>query len=450
MPAFLPIFVQEIARRQRERPFENHCKTSSLFFFLLGIALCLLTGGTVAAAADVYLESQRQGYSQIPVAVLRFTGSASGKFVTLAEATFRNDLVRSGFFDLVNVYRRPGDTDLQAAEASGAMVTTSAVVDANGGTLTLIGRAWERGREAPVVEVKFTGDAVSIRQMSHRLADKLVTYFTGEPGIAQTQIAYVSDATGHKEIYVMDYDGENETRLTGDRSIVLSPHWSHNGGQIAYTSYRAGKPDAYLLEMTTGARKPLLSAPGINYPPVWTPNGERLVFASTRTGDAEIYTLPTGGGSVTRLTFSEANDLSPVWSALGKQIAFTSDRGGSPQIYIMEADGANVRRLTFTGDYNTSPAWSPKGDRIAYACRNPEKRMKICLVGIDGQNPIQITEDGPYDDESPSWAPNGRDLVFTSNRFGKRHIFAIRADGTQMTRLTTGNANHTSPAWSPR
>jgi len=448
--ARLPVSVYDIARRQREHPFGNHCKIPFLFFSLLGVGLHLLIGGAAVQAADVYLESQRQGHQQIPIAVLRFTGSAGGELVTLAESTFRNDLVRSGFFDLVDVYRRPGDTDLRAAERAGAMVTAAAVVDAKGGDLTLIGRAWEIGRDAPVVEVKLTGDAASIRRMSHRLADKLVTYFTGEPGIAQTQIAYVSDATGHKEVYVMDYDGGNETRLTSDRSIILFPHWSHDGGRIAYTSYRTGNPDAYLLEMSTGARKPLLSAHGINYPPVWTPSGERWVFASTRTGDAEIYTMPAGGGDIKRLTFNEANDLSPVWSALGKQIAFTSDRGGLPQIYVMEADGANVRRLTFTGDYNTSPSWSPKGDRIAYACRNGEKRMKICIVDTDGQNPVQVTEDGPYDDESPSWAPNGRDLVFTSNRVGKRHLFAIRADGTQMTRLTTGNAHHTAPVWSPK
>ena len=428
----------------------NRPITKLFLLFLFGIGLCLMTGGAPAQAADVYLESQRQGHAQIPVAVLRFTGSAGGESVALAEATFRSDLSRSGFFDLVDVYRRAGDTDLQAAEKSGAMVTASAVVDVKGSAVTLTGRAWEIGREAPVVEVKFTGDAASVRRMSHRLADKLVTWFTGEPGIAQTQIVYVSDATGHKEVYVMDYDGGNETRLTSDRSIVLSPHWSHDGGRIAYTSYRSGNPDAYLLEMNTGARKSLLSAAGINYPPVWTPTGERLAFASTRAGDAEIYTMPTHGGSVTRLTFNEANDLSPVWSALGKQIAFTSDRGGSPQIYLMEADGANVHRLTFTGDYNTSPAWSPKGNRIAYACRNGEKRMKICIVGIDGQGRVQITEDGPHDDESPSWAPSGADIVFTSNRTGKRQLFAIRADGTQMIRLTTGNAHHTAPAWSPK
>jgi len=426
----------------------NGLMRTLFLFFLFGVGL--MTRSPVAQAADVYLESQRKGHAQIPLAVLRFTGSAGGESVTLAESTFRSDLVRSGFFDLVNVYRRGSATDLQAAEAAGAMATTSAVVDAKGSALTMIGRAWEIGREAPVVEVKLTGDAASIRRMSHRLADKLVTYFTGEAGIAQTQIAYVSDATGHKEVYVMDYDGGNETRLTSDRSIVLSPHWSHDGGRIVYTSYRSGNPDAYLLDMNTGVRKPLLSAAGINYPPVWTPNGERLVFASTRAGDAELYTMPASGGAVTRLTFNAANDLSPVWSPSGKQIAFTSDRGGSPQIYIMEADGANVHRLTFTGDYNTSPAWSPKGNRIAYACRNGEKRMKICIVGIDGQGLLQLTEDGPHDDESPSWAPSGRDIVFASNRTGKRQIFAIRADGTQMTRLTTANAHHTAPAWSPR
>jgi TolB protein len=189
---------------------------------------------------------------------------------------------------------------------------------------------------------------------------------------------------------------------------------------------------------------------GLNFAAAWSPSGERVAFTTTRDGDAEIYTMRPNGTDLKRLTFNKADDLSPVWSPTGKQLAFTSDRGGGPQIYIMDADGGNTHRLTFSGDYNTSPSWSPKGDWIAYVCRDGDRRLKICADRADGQESVRITESGPWDDESPSWAPNGRELMFTSNRTGKNQIFAIRSDSAGLIRITSNGANSTSPSWSPR
>lgn len=422
-----------------------------LFLFIL----ILYRLHSTAWGADIFLESRRLGHEKIPVAVLPFSGTA-GEAVSLAETTLRADLARSGWFEVVRL--RGGIDPLDAAKAAGAMAVVSATVAREAGKLELFGVANEIGAEEPVVNVKLGGEVEgntesarqAARGIAHRFADRLVSHFTGEAGIAQTRLVYVSDATGQKELYVMEYDGENEQRLTGDKSILLSPHWSNDATKIAYTSYRSGNPVVYLLDMNTGQRKSFLSYKGLTFPPVWPLFGERIAFASSQHGDSEIYTLRPDGTDLKRLTVEKANDLSPTWSVGGRQIAFTSDRGGKPQIYVMDADGSNLHRLTFVGDYNTSPSWSPKGDRIAYVCRNTEKRLNICVVGVDGQRPVQITEDGPYDNESPSWSPNGQEIAFSSNRTGKSQIFSIRQDGTGLTRLTKNDANNTSPAWSPR
>lgn len=248
----------------------------------------------------------------------------------------------------------------------------------------------------------------------------------------------------------MDYDGANKVRQTRDRSIAISPRWSPDGKKLTYTSYLKGNPDLYVLDLNSGLKKAIASFPGLNFSASWSPDGTQIAFAATKDGNAELYLIGTDGSGLKRLTFDRADDLSPSWSPSGKQIAFTSDRGGGPQVYIMDADGANVHRLTFDGNYNTSPAWSPKGDWISYACRNKDRRLKICADRADGTQSIAITESGSWDDESPSWALNGRELVFTSSRFGTSQLFSIHMDGTHLRKLTSNPANNTSPSWSLR
>jgi TolB protein len=156
------------------------------------------------------------------------------------------------------------------------------------------------------------------------------------------------------------------------------------------------------------------------------------------------------GTELKQITFHAAADLSPTWSPTGKEIAFTSDRGGAPQIYIMDADGGNVRRLTYSGNYNTSPSWSPQGDWLTYTCRNKKGFMKLCLARVDGRESIKISDEGNWDDESPSWAANGREIVFQSDRYKANHIFTIRPNGEGLIRLTPASGNNTGPAWAPQ
>lgn len=424
------------------------------------IFFTLLAGGAASDAADIFLGTSRSGFEKIPLMIIPFQGTAeNGEHLRLAETVLQADLTRSQFFQMVESSKielsltptgAPEAATIARASKLGVQALAWARLYSRGDEWILESYAYETAKGEQVFGVKIIGDRKTVRAMAHRFSDKLVLQFTGEKGIAQTKVAYVSDLSGRKEIYIMDYDGANEMRVTGDRSIVISPRWSFDANQIMYTSYRDGNPDIYFLELNNGRRKKMVSFPGLNFSAAWSPAGDRVAFATTKDGNAEIYSIQPDGSDMKRLTFNTADDLSPTWSPTGKQIAFTSDRGGGPQIYVMDADGSNVQRLTFNGDYNTSPSWSPKGDWIAYTCRNEEKRLKICADRVDGQQSLRITESGPWDDESPSWALNGRDLIFTSNRAGKNQIFSIHAEGTGLVRLTSNTANNTSPSWSPR
>lgn len=416
--------------------------------------------GGVTDAADVFLGTSRSGFEKIPIMVVPFQGTAeNGEQLLVAETVLQSDLTRSQYFKVIesNKIERsltsagtPDEEMMARASKFGIQALVWAKLYSRGDDWILESYAYETGKKEQSLGVKIIGDKKTVRAMAHRFSDKLVLHFTGEKGVAQTKVAYVSDLSGKKEVYIMDYDGANEMRVTGDQSIVISPRWSSDANHISYTSYRDGNPDIYFLTLSSGVRKKMISFPGLNFSAAWSPVGDRVAFATTKDGNAEIYSIQTDGSDLKRLTFNVADDLSPTWSPTGKQIAFTSDRGGGPQIYVMDADGSNVQRLTFAGEYNTSPVWSPKGDWIAYTCRNEEKRLKICADRVDGQQSVRVTESGVWDDESPSWALNGRDLIFTSNRAGKNQIFSIHADGTGLIRLTSNAANNTSPSWSPR
>jgi TolB protein len=285
--------------------------------------------------------------------------------------------------------------------------------------------------------------------MAHRMADELVYRYTGEPGIARTKIAFVSEQGGSRELYVMDYDGSGPRQVTADGFLNLMPRWSRDRKFLIFTSYRSrSRQNIDMIELATGQRWTLVALNGLNITPALSPDGNWLAFATSQDGNSEIYKFETNTKALQRLTFNTAGDLSPTWSPTGRDIAFVSDRGGGPQIYLMNADGSNVRRLTFEGDYNAAPAWSPRGQWIAYVCRTADRQYKLCLITPDGQKRLQITT-GTGVDDSPSWSPDGRHLVFSSTEEGKSHIYMINADGTEKERLTSGGAHHTSPTWSP-
>ncbi|MGC1963798.1 MAG: translocation protein TolB, partial [Candidatus Sulfotelmatobacter sp.] len=290
------------------------------------------------------------------------------------------------------------------------------------------------------------------RLIAHKFADEIILRLGGGiPGIAESKIFFVSDRSGHKEIWVMDYDGSNQRQLTHLGSISLSPRISPDGSRLAFSSLTKSGWDILMYSMDLNR---LVSFPhfgGTNLAPAWSPDGARLAFSSSRTGESEIYICDANGTNLHRMTANKGPDVSPTWNRkTGSQIAFVSGRTGLPQIYTMEADGTNQQRMTDQG-YAVSPNWSPNGQFLTmawtrkYGPGDPGS-SDIYLMDIASKQWVQLTHDGGRND-FPFWAPDGRHIVFQSSRSGKEEIWMMLADGTKLHQLTFTGRN-TQPNWS--
>ena len=319
-------------------------------------------------------------------------------------------------------------------------------VSSRGREAVLEGRLFDAGTGNMVFGKRYVGDAKFYRLIVHRFADDIMFHLTGEKGVAQTRIAFVSAVSRTaREIFVMDYDGANPSPLTGNQSINLSPRWSPDGRLIAYTSYRNGNPDLFVLNFDSGRRDVFSSQQGLNATPGWSPDGQWLALAMSATGGTNLFLMSKSGGAPKPLTTGPAISVSPSFSPNGRQIAFNSDRGGTPQIYLMDVDGSNLRRVTFQGSYNASPRWSPRGERIVFMCRLGGNQ--ICLISPDGSGLQQLTSVGS--NEEPTWSPDGRHIAFTSTRAGQRDVFVMHADGSDQRRVTSNGRDNYLADWSP-
>ncbi|MFQ5989618.1 MAG: Tol-Pal system beta propeller repeat protein TolB [Candidatus Methylomirabilales bacterium] len=323
----------------------------------------------------------------------------------------------------------------------------AAELTTRGKDLILEGRVYNVARGTFLGGKRYFGNVRALRAMVHRLADEVALRLTGERGIATTRIAYASKGRRTTELYLMDYDGRNSILVTGNRSINLSPRFSPDGRLLAYTSYRDGNPDLYLLNLETGRRDKVSALPGLNIAPAWSPDGRWLALSLSKDGGTNLYLMRPMGNGLRRITNGLGISVSASFSPNSRQIAFTSDRGGSPQIYMIDVEGTNLRRLTFEGDYNASPKWSPRGDKIAFVSDRGGGEFQIYLMNPDGSGVQQMTTLGSNED--PAWSRDGRHLVFTSVRRGKKDIYLMHADGSGQRRLTRNGLNNFAPDWSP-
>jgi len=424
---------------------------------LITIAFCTLMTTAATVHAQYYLGVIQGEAKKIPLAVLAVvdeTGAPALRDEVLG--VLQADLRRSQIFDLQDakkidmVYSGRQEPSIELLKRGGTFGLTGVVwgsLQRNGNSFRLNGRLYDAASGAKLASVQFNGGADSVRRLAHSLADEIVARFTGEKGVARTRIAYVSDKTGNKELYVMDYDGKNSQKVTADRSICMSPAWSPDGRILAYVSYRDKNPDLFGLDLGTGKRWKISGAEGLNISPAWSPDGKRLAAALSKDGGTEVYTMTREGRDLERLTFGISDNVAPSWAPNNRELVFNSGRAGTPQLYIMGSDGTNVRRVTFEGSYNASPNWSPRGDRIVFVSQ-VAGLFKIATINPDGSEPRLLTS-GPGNDENPSWSPSGRQLVFSSNRGGRSNIYIMNADGTELERITPNDANYTSPSWSP-
>ena len=307
--------------------------------------------------------------------------------------------------------------------------------------------------------VEYAGALRNIRVYAHELSDEIHRQQRGLEGVARSRITFVSDRDSEsalglvenrhtKEVYVADYDGANVQRVTVSRSLNVTPTWSVNGRAVAYTSWRNGPPDVFISHIYEGRLEaPLGGTVEIhNWLPSYSLDGSQIAFTSNRDGNPEIYLSRTDGTDLRRLTNHPGIDTSPTWSPLGHQIAFTSSRTGSPQIYVVGVDGTGLRRITFES-YCDRPTWSPAPyNEIAYASRTgPGYDIKVVDLAT---NEVRQLTFGLGSNESPSYAANGRHLVFSSDRGGgDRQLFLIGRDGRGLRRITS-TGNNEMPGWS--
>jgi TolB protein len=276
--------------------------------------------------------------------------------------------------------------------------------------------------------------------------------------VARTRIAFSSDrdATAErraKELYIVDYDGFNTRRVTVNGSLNILPNWSPDGKSLAYVSYRQGNPVIFLASIFEGKSTPNLTGEpkdGQAFAPALSPDGTKIAFASNRGGNLDIWVANANGSQPRRLTSSTASDTAPAWSPTGQEIAFTSSRTGTPQVWIMDSEGLNPRRLTTIGGYNDAAAWNPSKQysEIAYTSRLEAGGFDIAVIDLATRQVRQITL-GRGSCEYPSWAPNGRHLVFSCKRGRNWQITIADRVGSALQTLATGPGDNVQPDWGP-
>jgi len=304
---------------------------------------------------------------------------------------------------------------------------------------------------------EYSGGLANPRLYAHTASDEIHQQQRALRGVARTKITFSSDRNREtiagpvqnrevKEVYIADYDGQNQRRVTANRQLNLMPVWAPDARAIAYTSYRRGYPDIFIALIYQGLQETPTNGVGQNWLPSFSPDGSLIAFTSNRDGNPELYVMNRDGGNVRRVTNNPAIDTTPTWSPNGTQIAFTSDRSGQPQIYVVGIDGLNLRRITTMDSYADRPTWAPAPfNEIAYAARTgPGYDIRIFELATGMTRQVTF---GEGTNESPAFSPNGRHLAFTSTRTGRVQVFTMGRDGKGLKQITRDGSNYT-PGWS--
>ena len=373
------------------------------------------------------------------------------------EQTLREDLAFTQLFDvqgpeILSAVRLTGDgsKDLEQYRAYGNEVALLTEFKLDREQLILEGRAYDLASGQYILGKRFTAGIDLARRIAHSMSDEMVLYFTGRRGIAMTAIAFVSDREGQrsKELFLMDYDGHAQRRITGHLSTSLSPVWALDGSGLAYTSFFEGRPGIYWADLVTGRKTPIIAEETPAYSASICPDGDTVVFSRPVRGTTQIFVLSRSGGAARQITHSSRISTNPECSPDGARMAFTSERSGTPQIYVMDIDGENLQRVTFEGRYNEGASWHPDGSRLVYS-RRAQRGDRHDIAAVDlvtGQD--RLLTGGPGSHESPSFSPNGEWVVFESRRpGGGRQIYVMSQDG-RYTRQVTTSGNNYSPSWS--
>lgn len=357
-----------------------------------------------------------------------------------------DDLKFSGQFSIIQIPQiQPEDT----LPAGNSLALARGTVEIVGGELVLRGSLESLPGRDLIFGKDYRTRPEWYREAAHRFADDIVYALTGERGIARTKIAFISNRSGNKEIYVVDYDGAGLRQVTRNGSINMSPAWSPDGGRLAFVSYKGGDPDIYTVDLATGKVSLVVGGPGVQGAPAYSPDGGRIAYSQTSGTESEIYVCNEDGSGKRRITRVGGINTSPCWSPDGRRIVFTSDRSGNPQLYMADTDGGGIRRLTYEGKWNDIPSWSADGRRIVYSSRRDGGGFRIVVIDPSGYGDESLRTFGPGSDEHPSWAPDGRHVVFTSTRSSGGGLYVLDVDAGSFRPLTQDMSGCSAADWSP-
>ncbi|MEW5786571.1 MAG: Tol-Pal system beta propeller repeat protein TolB [Pseudomonadota bacterium] len=401
------------------------------------------------ALAAMTIEIVGGAANRIPVAILPF--GVSGVEAVNPALVVASDLGRSGYFKLVEEGggvspAEPAGLVLATWKGKGAdAVVMGQVLPAAGGKVEVRFWLFDAVRQTQLAALAYTTTPGGVRAVAHKIADLVHEKLLGEPGSYSGRIAYILKRNGRYELQVADADTQNAITVAASAEPLISPAWSPDGQRLAYVSFEDKKPVVYVQNLADGSRRAVARFRGSNSAPAWSPDGKRLAVTLSKDETSQIYLLNLDTGEATRFTRGGALDTEPVFSPDGRWLYFTSDRGGTPQIYKASLPEGQVSRVTFEGSYNVSPALSPDGKTLAFVHRRDGRFHVAAMDLANGQ--MQVLTDTTFD-ESPSFAANGRMLLYATLVNGRGVLATVSVDGRVRQRLSQ-SGDLREPAWEP-
>jgi TolB protein len=426
------------------------------------VVVCVFAGVSAYSGANAQLriEITRGVDRPLPMAIVPFGWEGPGGEAPFdVSSLISADLGQSGRFDpieqrdMVSRPTRPADVDFddwRILEVD--VLVIGGVAESGPGQYEIVFQLFDVLRGEQLLGFRLTSAENELRAAGHRIADMLFETLTGIPGVFNTRIAYVSqEGQGENSRYrliVADADGANPNIVADSPEPLMSPSWSPDGRKLAYVSFEGGRSAVYVQTLSSGTRERVSDRPGINGAPVFSPDGRMLALTLSRDqGNPDIFMLDLAGQVLTRLTRDVAIDTEPTWTPDGESIYFLSDRSGGPQVYRVETRlGARVERVTYEGSYNARPRVSPDGTQLAVVHR-VQDNYRIAVVDPD-TGLTQVLSSGRLD-ESPSFAPNGAQIIYATQERGVGVLSSVSTDGRIHRQIASVAGDVREPAWSP-
>lgn len=426
------------------KPFLIICISGFMLSGIHAAKLVIPVGGFVDDAIPIAVTPfEYEGLNNSPYDFAELIASdlaSSGEFETMS----RGDMVVKASNSALFNY---GDWRLLGAD----VVVAGRVIETTQGNYRVLMNVYDTVRTKQIMTYELPVTARNLRASGHHLSDVIYQKLTGVKGIFSTRVAYINVVGEWKnktyELIVADVDGENQAVVARSRAPLMSPTWSKDSRQLAYVSFENGNSEIFIQDLSTGSRTSISSKPGVNSSPAFSPDGTMLSLTlSQGSGNLDVYIMELATRKLKRITESRAIDTEANWSDDGQNLYFTSDRAGQPQVYQVSKNGGKAKRISFVGKYNARPRVSADGKSLAVVHAD-EGEYKIAMLNRNNGQILSIS-DGTLD-EAPSVSPNGRVVIYATQKNGQGVLATVPADGRSKPTFLSAVGDVREPAWSP-